>query len=143
MNYLIKGLDEIINDDDEDDDKNTGRGGIGGGRDGRGGNDRTPPRPPPDLHDENTPAENSRRIAQANEERFQNRRLTEREREISNIPRGIVKSRKSSMDIDFPDTPPPTPYGSGYIPHPPYSPRETSFFYFLMDYRPYEIDYQI
>ena len=68
-----KGLDEII--DDEDDDENIGRGGsgIGGGR-GRGGrNDRTPPRPPPDLHGGNIPAENSRLITQATEERFQNR----------------------------------------------------------------------
>ena len=87
-----------------------------------------PPRPPPNLHGGNTPAENSRRIAQANKERLQNRRLREREREISNIPRAIVKSRKSSMDINFPDTPPPTPYGGDYIPHPPYSPRKASFF---------------
>ena len=56
----------------------------------------------------NTPTGNSRQIAQANDERFQNRRLREREREISNIPRGIVKSRRSNMDINFPDTPPPT-----------------------------------
>ena len=120
-----KGLDEIINDDDEDDDENTGRG--EGGR--WGGDGGTPPRPPPDLYGGNTPAENSRRIAQANDERFQNRRLREREREISNIPWGIVKSRKSSMDINFPDTPPATPYGGDFIPHPPYSPSETSFLF--------------
>ena len=88
-----------------------------------------PPRPPPDLYGGNTPAEISSCIAQANEERFQNRRLREREREISNIPRGIVKTRKSSMDINFPDIPPATPDSSDYIPHPPYSPRETSFLF--------------
>ena len=69
-----KRLDEII-DDDEDDDENTGRGGGGRG----GGDGGMPPRPPPDLYGGNTPAENSSRIAQANEERFQNRRLRERE----------------------------------------------------------------
>ena len=78
-----KGLDKIINDvDEEDDDENTGRGGIGGGRGGVGGNNRMPPRPPPNLHGGNTPAENSRRIIQANKDRFQNRRLRESEREI-------------------------------------------------------------
>ena len=124
-----KGLDEII--DNEDDDQNTGSGGSsnGGGRGGGSRNDGTPPRSPPDLYVENTPAENSRRIAHANEERFQNRRLREREREISNIPRGIVKTRKNSMAKNFPDTPHATPYSSDYIPHPPYSPRETSFLF--------------
>ena len=130
--YLFKkGLDEIINDNDEDDendDENTGRGGIGGGIDGRG--PRTPPRPPPpDLFGGNTPAQNSRQIAQANKERFQNRRLREREREISNIPKGIMKPRKSSIGINFPDALPPTPYGGDYIPQPPYSPRKTSFLF--------------
>ena len=71
--------------------------GIGRGR--WGGDDGTPRPPPPDVFGGNTPAENSRRIAQANDERFQNRRLREREREISNIPRGVVKSRRSTMEI--------------------------------------------
>ena len=124
-----KGLDEIINDDDEDDDENTGSGGIEGGRGRGGGNDGTPPRPLPNLHGRNTPAENSRRIAQANDERNQNRRLRERESETSNILRGIVKSRKSCMDINFPDAPPATPYGGDFIPHPPYSPHEASFLF--------------
>ena len=70
-----EGLSNIIN---KDNDENTGSGGIGGG--GGGGDDGTPPRPlPPDIFDGNIPAENSRRIAQANDERFQNRRLRERE----------------------------------------------------------------
>ena len=63
----------------------------------------------------NTPTGNSRQIAQANDERFQNRRLREREREISNIPRGIVKSRRSAMDINFPDNPPPIPYRDDFF----------------------------
>ena len=81
------------------------------------------------IYGGNTPAENSRRIAQANDERFQNRRLRETEREILNIPMGIVKSTKSSMDINFPDNPPAISYGGDFIPHPPYSPRETSFLF--------------
>ena len=40
-----------------------------------------------------------------------------------------MKSRKSSMDINFPDTPPSTPYRDNYIPHPPDTPRETSFLF--------------
>ena len=40
-----------------------------------------------------------------------------------------MKPRKSSMGINFPDTLPPTPYGGDYIPHPPYSPRKTSFLF--------------
>ena len=108
------------------DDENTGggsgvRGGRGGERGGGGGDDGTPPRLPPDTYDRNSPAED--------DERFQNRRLWEREREISNIPRGIVKFRKSSMDINFPDTLPATPYRDNYIPHPPDTPRETSFLF--------------
>ena len=51
------------------------------------------------------------------------------EREISNILRRIVKTRKSSIDINFPDTPPATPDSSDYIPHPSFSPRETSFLF--------------
>ena len=33
------------------------------------------------------------------------------------------------MDINFPDTPPATPYGRDFIPHLPYSPRETGFLF--------------
>ena len=33
------------------------------------------------------------------------------------------------MDINFPDTPPATPYGGDFISHPPYSPRKTSFLF--------------
>ena len=115
----------IIN---KDNDENTGSGGIGGG--GGGGDDGTPPRPPPpDVFGGNSSAENSRRIVQANDERFQNRRLREREREISDIPRGIVKSSRSTMDINFPDTPPPTPYRDDFFPQPPNTPCERSFLF--------------
>ena len=111
---------------DSDNDENTGKTGSedgGGGRD-----DGTPSRPPPDLYGGNSPQENSRRVAQANEERFQNRITRDREREISNVPWGIVKSRRSSLNINLPETPPPTPFD--YIPHPLSTPRETSFFIF-------------
>ena len=103
-----EGLDDIINDDNDED-----TGGIGGGRGGgrEGGRDGgTPPRQPPDLYGGHSPAENSRRIAQANKVRFQTRRLRDRQRKISNIPRGIVKSRKGSIDINFPEMSLPTPY---------------------------------
>ena len=42
---------------------------------------------------------------------------------------GIVKTRKSSTDINFPDTPPATPYNNDYIPHLSYSPRKTNFLF--------------
>ena len=106
-----EGLSDIIN---KDNDENTGSGGIGEG--GGGGDDGTPPRPlPPDVFGGNTPAENSKRIAQANDQRVQNRRLREREREISNIPKGTVTSRRSAMDINFPDNPPPIPYRDDFF----------------------------
>ena len=63
----------------------------------------------PDASPANTPAQNSRIIARQNEERFQNRQIREREREISNIPKGIVNKRKSSTNFNFPDTSPETP----------------------------------
>ena len=102
-----------------------------------------PPRPPLDLYGGNTPAENSRHIAQANDGRYQNRRLRERERQISNILREIVKSRKSSMDINFPDTPPATHMVVIlFLTH--YIVLTKQVFYFSTDhYHPYKIDYQI
>ena len=112
--------------DDSDDDENTrkiGSRGGGGGRD-----DSTLPRLPSDLYGGNSPQENLRHVAQANEERFQNRILRDREGEISTIPWGIVKPRRSSFNINLPETPPPTPFE--YIPQPPSTPRETCFFIF-------------
>ena len=58
----------------------------------------------PDVSPANTPAQNSRIIAQQNEERLQNRQIREREREISNILKGIVNKTKSSTNFTFPDT---------------------------------------
>ena len=92
--------------DDSDDDENTA--GVGSGGEGGGEDDGMLPRPPPDLYGGNSPQENSRRVAQTNEERFQNTILRDREREISNIPRGIVKSRKNSLNIHLSKTTPPT-----------------------------------
>ena len=63
----------------------------------------------PDVSPANTPAQNSRIIAQRNEGSVQNRQIREREREISNTPKGIVNKRKSSTNFNFPDTPPQTP----------------------------------
>ena len=111
--------------DDSDDDENTG--GISRGGGGGGGDDGTPPRPRTNLYGGNSPQENSRRVAQANEERFQNRILRDRERDVSNIPRGIVRSRRTILNINLPETTPPTPFD--YIPHPPSTPRETSFLF--------------
>ena len=111
--------------DDSDDDENTA--GVGSGGEGGGEDDGMLPRPPPDLYRGNSPQENSRRVAQTNEERFQNTILRDREREISKIPRGIVKSRKNSLNIHLSKTPPPTPFH--YIPHPPSTSRETSFLF--------------
>ena len=96
-----------------DDDKNDG-----------GGDDGTPGPPPPrtpqqvmdditrrldflwgnsdDVSPDNTKEQNSKIIARKNQERFQNRQIREREREI-------INKRKSSLNFNFPDTPPYTP----------------------------------
>ena len=114
---------------DGDENKGSGGGSSGGGE--GGGDNGTPgllpPRTPqqeiddivrrldilrgntPDVSPQNTPAQNSRIIARKNEERFQNRQIRESEREISNIPKGIINKRKSSTNYNFPDTPPVTP----------------------------------
>ena len=112
---------------DEDDHENKGGGGGGGGEDGTPGQGPPPSRTPqqeindivrrldilrgntPDVSPDNTPAQNSRVIARQNQERFQNRRIRERERDLSNIPKGIINKRKSSINFNFPDTPPQTP----------------------------------
>ena len=74
-------------------------------------------------------------------------RIKEREKELSDIPIGVINKRKSSINFNFPDTPPYTPSEdfSRYLqpcPHflEPTEPRETSFC-FLMEinlkvYRP-------
>ena len=98
---------------ENDDDKNDG-----------GGDDGTPGPPPPrtpqqvmdditrrldflwgnsdDVSPDNTKEQNSKIIARKNQERFQNRQIREREWEI-------INKRKSSLNFNFPDTPPYTP----------------------------------
>ena len=63
----------------------------------------------PDVSPDNTREQNSRIIARKNQERFQNRRIKEREKELSNIPKGIINKLKSSINFNFPDMPPYTP----------------------------------
>ena len=157
-------LDVLIYGINKDDKENKGSAGSGG----RGGDDGTPgPGPPPprtpqqemedivrkldilpgnipDVSPDNTPAQNSRIIARQNQERFQNRQIMERQNEISNIPKGIINKRKSSINFNFPDTPPSTPpqrsnrrdfdEDEENFPPPPHfieptSPRETSFLF--------------
>ena len=43
-----------------------------------------------DVSPDNNPAQNSRIIAWQNQERFQNRQIRERKRELPNIPKGIL-----------------------------------------------------
>ena len=63
----------------------------------------------PDVSPDNTREQNSQIIAPQNQDRFQNRRIKEREREIKNIPKGIINKRKSSLNFNFPETPSYTP----------------------------------
>ena len=50
----------------------------------------------------NTPAQNSAIIAQQNNQKFLDRQMNQREREIKNIPKGIVKNRRSSINFQLP-----------------------------------------
>ena len=161
------------------DDDNEGGGKGGRGVSGRGGGDDGTPGPPPpktpqqemddivrrlDFLRGNTPyvspnnarEQNAKIIARKNQEKFQNRQIREREKEIKNVPKGIINKRKSSLNFNFPETPPytlPRDDFSRYL-HPssstptqddfsrslqpsphflePQEPRETSFFYFLI-----------
>ena len=63
----------------------------------------------PDVSPYNTREQNSRIIARKNNENFINQQIKQRQREISNLPKGIVNKRKSNMNFNFPDMPPPTP----------------------------------
>ena len=97
-----------------------------------------------DVSPDNTPAQSSGIIPRQIQKRFQIRQIRQREREISNIPKGIINKRKSSINFNFPDTPPQTlPRRSDRrefdeneedFPPPPHflkltSPRETSFIF--------------
>ena len=63
----------------------------------------------PDVSPNNTREQNSRIIARKNDEKFVNQQVKQRQREISNLPNGIVNNRKSSMNFNFPETPPRMP----------------------------------
>ena len=63
----------------------------------------------PDVSPDNTRKQNSRIIARKNDEKFVNQQVKQRQREISNLPNGIVNNRKSSMNFNFPETPPRMP----------------------------------
>ena len=74
-----------------------------------------------ELSPHNTPAQNSPIIAQQNNQKFLYRQMNQREREIKNMPKGIVKNRRSSIKFQlpqinsiknykFPDTLPQTPH---------------------------------
>ena len=115
----------VNNNDNEN--KGSGGGGGGGGDEGMPGPGPPAPRTPqqemedivrrldilwgntPDVSPDNTPAQNSRIIARQNQERFQNRQIRERKRELSNIPKGIINKMKLSIYFNFPDTAPQTP----------------------------------
>ena len=55
----------------------------------------------------NTREQNSEIIAQKTNEKFVNQQVKQRQREISNLPKGIVNKRKLSMNFNFPETNPP------------------------------------
>ena len=57
----------------------------------------------------NTRAQNSAIIARKNNEKFVNRKIRARTREIANIPKGIVNKIKSTTNFNLPDTPPQMP----------------------------------
>ena len=56
----------------------------------------------------NTPQQNSRIIAQKNNEKFLNRQINKRQKELSKLPKGIIKNRRSTINFKLPDTPPST-----------------------------------
>ena len=68
----------------------------------------------PDVSPDNTAAQNYRIITRKNQERFQNRQIKEREKELSNIPKGIVNKKKLSINFNSLDTPSYTPPRRSY-----------------------------
>ena len=108
---------------DDDDDNTPGSGGEGG----PGTPEPGPPKAPQQEMEEitrrldnlhgntqevssyNTLGQNSRIIAQKNNQKFVGQQINQRQREISKIPKGIVNKRKSSLKFNFPDTPARTP----------------------------------
>ena len=69
----------------------------------------------PDVSPDNTREQNCKIIPRKNQEKFRNRQIREREREIKNIPKGIINKRKSSLNFNFPDTPPYTPRRDDFL----------------------------
>ena len=59
-----------------------------------------------DVSPDNTREQNPRIIERKNHEKSVNQQVKQRQREISNLPKGIVNKRKSSMNFNFPETPP-------------------------------------
>ena len=57
-----------------------------------------------DVSPYNTRAQNSAIIVRKDHEKFVNWQIRERNREIANIPKGIVNKRKSTTNFNFPDT---------------------------------------
>ena len=53
-----------------------------------------------------TREENSRTIAQKNNEKFENQQIKQRQRELSKLPKETVNNRRSSTIFRLPDTPP-------------------------------------
>ena len=110
-------------DDDDDDNKK----GLGGGTPGR---TPAPPKTPLDDVDElqkrldrlrvnnvsphNTPEQNAKIIQRKNSEKFINQQLRQREKELTNLPKGnVVRKRssiRSSLKLRLPETPPATPF---------------------------------
>ena len=126
-------------DNDDDDDNKKGPGGTPGGTPKRGG-------PLDDVDDDelqrrldhlrrnivlpqNTPEQNSKIIQQQNSEKFLNRQLRQREKELSSLPNGNVgkkrSSIRSSLKFRLPENPQTTPtfddywdgVGDQWIPH--------------------------
>ena len=116
LQLRIDGLKYGIN-KDEDDDEGRDGGGGGGSNDGMPGPGLPLPRTLQeemedivrrldflrentlDVSPDNTREQNSRIIPQKNQGRFQNRQIKEREKELSNIPKGIINKRKLKKEI--------------------------------------------
>ena len=101
LQLRLDALKYRVNKDEDDDENKGGGGGCGRGDDGTSGPGPPPPRTSQqeiddivrrldilrgntqDVSPDNTPAQNSRIIARQNQERFQNRQIRERKRELS------------------------------------------------------------
>ena len=110
-------------DDDDDDDNKKGPGGMPGGT-------PVPPKTPLDDVDElqkrldrlrgnnvsphNIPEKNAKIIQRKNSEKVINQQLRQRQKELSNLPKGNVgkkrSSIRSSLKFRLPETPPATPF---------------------------------